>query len=69
MDTTTPVFRKPHTIEKPVPFADSPVPLAGLEGKSLGSLSYKPRGNLSVFTKAIIYAIACYIKKILGLER
>jgi hypothetical protein len=35
----------------------------------LGSLSYSMRGNLSVFTMVIIYAITRYIKNILALER
>jgi hypothetical protein len=37
--------------------------------KNQGPLSYEPRGNLSVFTRLIIYAISCYIKNILDLER
>jgi hypothetical protein len=35
----------------------------------LGSLSYEPRGNFSVFTRVIIYTIPHYIKNIMGLER
>jgi len=35
----------------------------------MGSLSYQPRENLSLFIISIIYAIPYYIKNILGLER